>query len=102
MNMNTMERLTLLSILPAEGTFATLKIVRVLREDLSLSDEEHTILETKQEDGVIRWNPEKDFEKTVEIGRKAEELIKECLEKLNSGKKLTEQHFSLYEKFMGE
>ncbi len=38
--LNILERLKLLEILPSEGNYATLKIMRKLRETLSLSEEE--------------------------------------------------------------
>lgn len=103
MKLNVFERLNLLSILPREGDFITLKILRELREDLSFSEEENAKLDFKQlDDGRVSWNNKvaKDLIKDVKIGRKAESIIREELEKLNSQKKLKDIHLELYEKFV--
>ena len=104
MLLNTFERLILLNILPREGDFTTLKIVRNLREDLSFSEQEHKDLciTVDPKTGNVKWKTEADKEADILIGYKANALITSVLEKLNAEKKLTEQHFSLYEKFIGE
>ena len=93
----------LLNILPKEGDFTTLKIVRKMREDLSFSEEEHKALDFKQVDeGRIQWKQDADKPKEISIGEKATDIIVEVLKKLNDDKKLQDQHYSLYEKFIGE
>ena len=95
------ERLVLISVLPQEGDFTTLKIVRELRESLSFTEEEHKTYEFKQEGNFVIWNKEKDVAKEVKIGEKANDVIVEALKKLNEEKKLRDEHFNLYEKFVG-
>jgi hypothetical protein len=103
MLLNTFERLILLNILPREGDFTTLKIVRKMREDLSFSEQEHKDLSiTIGEKGQVKWKTEADRDVEISIGEKATDIIVSVLKKLNAEKKLTEQHFSLYEKFVGE
>jgi hypothetical protein len=102
MKLNVLERLLLLNILPHEGDFTTLKIVRKLREDLSFSEEEHVALEFKNDNEQVKWNSDSHVIKEVDLGKKAEDLIKVHLEKLNAEKKLTENYFELYEIFVGE
>lgn len=102
MKLKVGERLILLGILPKEGDFTTLKIVHTLRGDLSFTEEEHKALQFKQEAGTVRWNPKGDTEREINFGEKATELIVDALKKLNSDKKLTDQHYSLYEKFVGD
>ena len=41
MKLNIAERITLLGILPKEGDFTTLKILRELQENIGLSEEDH-------------------------------------------------------------
>ena len=101
MNLQVGERLVLLSILPQEGDFTTLKIVRGLRESLSFSEEEHKTYGFKQEDNMVFWATEKDTPKDVPIGEKATDIIVDALKKLNDNKKLRNEHFTLYEKFVG-
>jgi hypothetical protein len=103
MKLDTKERLVLLAILPKEGDFTTLKIVRKLREDLSFTEDEHAVLKFDyQENGSVKWNLEGDKFKEIEIGEKATDLIVEALKKLNTDRKLTDDHFQLYGKFIGE
>jgi len=102
MKLGVFERLILLNILPKEGNFTTLKIIRKLREDLSFSEEEHKTLEFKQEETNVQWKQEADVEKEIIFGEKATDVIVLTLSKLNSDKQLTDQHYSLYEKFVGD
>lgn len=106
MKLTILERIMLLGLLPKEGNFLTLRMVRELREELSFSEQENKdfnlVLNT--ETGNVTWsvetgtNPEKD----VSIGTKMKALIVELLTALDADNKLTEQHCSLYEKFVGE
>jgi len=102
MKVGVFDRLILLNILPKEGDFMSLKIVRKMREDLSFSEEEHKALQFKQDEGNIQWKQEADLPKEIHFGEKAKDIIVEVLKKLNDDKKLTDQHFSLYCKFIGE
>ena len=100
MELGVFERLILLNILPKEGDFTTLRIVRKMREDLSFTEEEHKALEFKQEEMNIQWKQEADKPKEIIFGEKANDIIVLTLSKLNDDKKLTDQHFSLYQKFI--
>lgn len=101
MQLGVFDRLILLNVLPKEGDFTTIKIVRTLREELSFSEEEHKALEFDfGAEGQVKWKQDADKPKEVEIGEKATDLIVETMKKLSSDKKLTEQHLSLYEKFV--
>ena len=103
MELGVFERLILLNILPKEGDFTTLKIVRKMREGLSFTEEEHKALEFKQEDeGRVLWKQDADKPKEISIAEKATDIIVEVLKKLNDNKKLQDQHYSLYEKFIGD
>ena len=101
--LNLGERFALLEILPAEGNFATLKIVRKLREMLSLTEEEIGEYNVKQEDNNLMWDADKALlEKEFEFGEFAEKQVTDKLKELDTENKLTERHYSLYEKFIGE
>lgn len=116
MNLTVNERLNLLSILPREGNFLTIKQVRKLRESLTFNDQEHIELqfksageeyedeETKEKkivpEGQIHWSAKADVPREVEIGEIGMELIKNTLKKLDETKKLKEEHYSLCEKFI--
>ena len=100
MKLNVFERLILLQVLPKEGNFVTLKIMRDLRMALAPSQEEINEFEIKQEGEQVLWNTKGKEEREIKIGEKATDIIIESLKKLNEEKKLTDQHFSLYEKFV--
>ena len=96
------ERLTLLNILPKEGDFTTIKLMRKLRESLSFDEDELEVIKFVQDGDQVRWNAEgaAGIMKQCQIGEKMTDIIHDTLKKLNDEKKLTEQHFSLYERFV--
>ena len=100
MLLKVLDRITLLGVLPAQGDYTTLKIVRKLREDLSFTEEELKDLSITQLDNRITWDQLADQGKEVAIGEKATDLIVESLKKLDKEKKLTDQHYGLYERFV--
>lgn len=100
MELRVYDRLILLNILPKEGDFTTLKIVRKLRESLSFTEEEHKNLEIKIDKGSVQWKTEFDKPKDIQIGEKANDIIVDVLKKLDKDKKLTDDHYGLYEKFV--
>jgi hypothetical protein len=96
------ERLLLLEMLPKAGNLTTIKLLRVAKEDLSFNDKENKALKFVQEEGMLNWDPAAgDIEKEIEIGEIITELIITELKRMNEDKELTEQHISLYEKFIG-
>ena len=100
MELTVLERLVLLNILPAEGNFATLKLVRQLREELSFDEEEHKLLSFVQDGEQVRWNLEVEVVKDCVIGEKMTDLIVGKLKELDKKGELKDDQFSLYEKFV--
>ena len=100
MKLNVLERIMALGILPEAGNFATLKIVNDLKLVLSLTEAEYKEFEVKQEDDQLLWNSKGLEEREIKIGEKATDILIEALKKLDEEKKLTNQHFSLFEKFV--
>ena len=98
--LTVVERLVLLNILPKEGDFTTIKLLRKLRENLSFDEDEHKKLNFVQDGDQVRWNQAELSDKRIQIGEKQSDLIHDALKKLNDEKKLTDEHFSLYEKFV--
>lgn len=101
--LNVGERIVALSVLPKEGNFVTLRLVRNLGEKLGLSADEHEKYEIKinTETGIASWN-KKGIEELVglEFKNKEVEIIRTALEELDKEQKLKNEHFSLYEKFV--
>jgi len=100
MILNVFERLSILSILPKESDYTTIKIIRKLRENLSFTEEEYKKLKFETGNETIKWDNKEDISKEIEIGEKATDIIIEALKKLDSEKKLTDQFFDIYEKFI--
>ena len=98
--LTVLERLVLLGALPKEGDFVTLKLVRKLRENLSFDEAEIKELNFVQDGDQVRWNEPANIIKRINIGEKMSDLIQGVLKKLDDEKKLREDHFSLYEKFV--
>ena len=99
MELDVMQRLLLLHILPKEGDITMVRILRKLREDLSFTEEEHQKLNLRTEGPALVWD-DKTYTKNVEIGLKAREMIVASLNRLNEQKKLTEEFLSLWEVFI--
>jgi len=99
-----MERVVLLGLLPKEGNFLTLRLVRELREGCSFKEKELKVLEVKTtEDGNTTWKTEgsdKIGSVDIKIGDTMRKIIIDILVKLNEDEKLREDLFTLYEKFV--
>lgn len=103
MKLTVEERIIAIEILPKEGNFLTLKILRELREALSLDAKEKKKfgIETKPlEDGSfdISWGVNGEVE--IPLTEDKMELIRLPLRELEGQRRLTETHVSLYEKFV--
>lgn len=102
MILSVLERLLLLNILPKEGTITTLKIIRDMKGDLGFSEEEHKVLQFKEEEGMTLWSPAGDQPKEVAIGEKATDIIVKALKDLSSQGKLPEDYIGLYDRLIKE
>lgn len=100
MKLNVLERITALGILPEAGNFATLRIMNDLRLALGLTEAEFKEFEIKQVDDQMSWNPKGAEEREVKVGEKATDILVEALKKLDKDEKLTNQQYTLYEKFV--
>ena len=93
------DRLILLNVLPANGNITTLRIVRDLGTELGFTDDEHQVLDFKQEDGSIQWDNTAEEDKDVEIGATASAMLREAFEALSEERQLNLSQLSLYERF---
>jgi len=108
-SLTVLERLLVLNLLPAENNITTLRVIRKLKDKIGFTEEESKALNFKILDGpagkgsTTTWNQTAVGEVEFEIGEKSEDLIKDALKELNDAKpkgKLTEQHLSLWDKFV--
>jgi len=119
----------LMNILPKEGDFVTLKLLRKFRESLSFTEAEIVAIDFMHEykcpkcdtkafsktlplcpvcktfmndNKQVTWDEAKaaSINKDVHIGDSMMALVQGTLQKMNAQKKLTELHMSLYEKFV--
>ena len=100
MRLNVLERLNLLMLLPQKEDIGVLKIIRDLKNSLSLSEEEYKEFEMKTENGMTRWNLKGNEEREIPIGEIASNICSNVLKEANKQKLLTEQHISLFDKFV--
>ena len=100
MELTVKERLILMNLLPKEGNFLTLRLMRKLRETLSFDEEEHKILKFVQNGEQLSWDFAADVVKDVEVGEVMLDVITNGLKDKDKEGKLTEDHITLYEKFV--
>ena len=105
MKLSVLERVLLgMMMATYKGNFTNLKLIREGREAISFSDEENTRLKFIEANGQIRWDLEASIKfqaAEINFSQTVTNIIKEMLQKLNAEEQLTDQHFSLYEKFIG-
>lgn len=102
--LNLFERIVIMALLPVEGSFTTLKIVRDLQMELAPDEEEYKLagLQDLEGGGINARDWGAVEEKEIIFGDKAKEIIVNALIKLDEGEKLRQEHFSVYEKFVLE
>lgn len=94
------ERLHLMPVLPHEGSFATLRLIRDLVQKVGLSDADYENYGITREGNILKWNEAKDVGQEFEFGLAETELIVESLKQADKDKKLMLEQFSIYEKFV--
>lgn len=94
------ERLTVLSLLPQEGNFLTLALMRKLREALSFDEKELKEFSIVEANNRVTWDNNAAADKEIEVGDSMNALIVDRLKELDKAKKLTNAHVTLYEKFV--
>ncbi len=100
MELNILERLMLVSILPQQGDIVSLKLVQDLKMSLAFTEEEIVEYKIVNDDNQVTWDPEAEYVKDVQIGPKAMSLIVSELEQRNEDKTLSVDFISLYDKIM--
>jgi len=98
MKLSVIERITLMQILPKEGSYLTFTILLELKSALSFNEKEFKEFGMVQKDTQIHWK--KSVDKEIPIGEKAMDIIVSALQALDKAGKLTEQSFSLYDRFV--
>lgn len=97
--LNVLERGVLLKILPGEGNFLTLRLIRELTNKLSLSAQEIAEFELVIDGNKTSWNVKGAQPTEIEFGDVEADLIKKKLKELDDGSKMPIQLLTVYEKF---
>ncbi len=100
MLLNVKQRLLLLNIIPDEGNYDTLKIVRDQQNLLSFNEEELKRLKIVREGEMYQWDEAADEPVDISIGEMAFNVIKTALRRLNDEGKLQMEFLPLYEYFV--
>jgi len=101
MELNITERLLALELLQSvSGNYVTLKIVRDLQGELSFSEDDLAKYQMVFDGSNAKWNPSEETNKDIDFGETGHKIIKDALAGLDKSNKLTQNHISLYEKFM--
>jgi hypothetical protein len=92
------ERVTLLGVLPAKGSFVEMAVIRELRAEAEFTDEE------KEQGGVqtvgnkVMWTT--NFSKEIAIGQATKAVIVKALMKADEDERITTDMVPLYERFV--
>ena len=97
MLLSVRDRVIILNILPAQGSIATLRIIRQLQDDCGFSEEENEKFKFVQVEGRVGWD--NDESKEIPIGPVAAGVIKTQLETLSENSALPIDYLDLYERF---
>lgn len=109
MNLTVFERLIAIALLPDKGNYVTLRLMRELREKLSFSEEEiakYGFRDGDEENGEdpmrTFWDETVDQNADIEFTSNEHKMISDALNQLDTKRSLTEDHFSLFEKFIAK
>ena len=102
MLLEVQERLALLELLPREGDFAAIKTIRRAREMIDFTPEERMALKFEQKGTVLVWDIPKGIEliRDIPVDEWTSNKIRDTLINVSNEQKLTDMHFTLYEKFV--
>ncbi len=93
------ERMGLLNILPEQGTIATMRVLRQLRDDLGFSEDDTKLAKIRQADGKVHWDAECELEKDVSVGDVGRQIILDAVKALDAKGEVTDLTLALFERF---
>lgn len=101
MKFTVKERILLIQLPPARGSFLVLTQMREFREACGFSDAEMDLM--KMETGaVVTWDAAKEVKKTIEFSHHVHACIAEGLKTLSNRNQLSEEALGLYQRFVRE
>jgi hypothetical protein len=100
MKLTAFERILLITILPVEGDFRTMKTIAKLKDGLFFNEEEVKKFNMVTENGMTKWGSRVPTETDVPIGELASEVIVTALQAKDASKTLTSDYLGLWERFI--
>lgn len=98
--LNIGERLITISVLPKEGSFVTLRVIRKVIEKIGLTSDEIKKFGVEEKDGNVHWNLDGNIPIPFDFEEVELDLIKKELRKRDAESRLSIELFTVYEKFM--
>lgn len=89
MKMTIKDRLSLIQILPIQGSVSEMVDVYDLARELKLNDEEKTLCNYSDDNGNIKWTPEKDPEKDVKLTSDQYKLLMKTIDDLDKQRRIS-------------
>ena len=98
--LEVVDRIQLLNLLPREGNLVTMQVVADLRTDISFSDQEieDWKIKTNFETEMIKWEDSKTKVKKIKIGATGMKIIRDAVARLDETNKITESSLALINK----
>jgi hypothetical protein len=101
MMLSVLDRFALLSVLPKESDFLTMRLVSGLHGKVGFSPEEHGALKfSVNQDGTVTWDQGAASECEVALTDAECDLIAMSLRSKNDSRQLSLDHLSIYDKFV--
>lgn len=102
MILSVLDRVVLLTALPKEGSYLTVKILMDLRMAVSFNEKEMKKFNLKIDDetGMTTWDNKNAGDIEIPIGEKATDIIVVAFEKLDKEGHINSEMIETYEKFI--
>lgn len=84
MKLSIKDRLTLIGLLPQEGTLTEMVEIYDLVRELKLSDEEREEVNYVEDGPAIKWSSEKDQHKDITLSNSQKDIIMKSVDALSS------------------
>ena len=102
--LGVLDRITLLKILPQQGSVTTARAVDTLKKRLNFSDTEIETFGLKTEavgnQQMTFWDDTVDSTVEISISARAAVIVEDTLRELDKAKKIEAEHLSLWDKFV--
>lgn len=89
MKMTIKDRLSLIQILPTQGSISEMVDVYDLARELKLNDEEKNLCNYSDDNGNIKWTPEKDPMKDIKLTSDQHKLLMNTINELDKQKRIS-------------